>query len=259
MESNPTVFAAASDITVDANERGPIKLLAPGFAVEISSGYGSVSYSLRSLDEVETRQGYDHPLSYVVADHSSSKTVAHFTSREEADKLIAMIFAARAQASKQKAEADDQKKPNPFRRTLFTFAEMVSAAVLIGFIGSGAANIGWNVATPLVSRLTGVPTPAEQYSIDQASTLEQINAVVNSVPTIMQQVRDARIREQFQNMIGSSNAQISRELIGKQMLPSAAADREAHDRQQIIEHIPPYARTPEQAAELEAAQPPTEQ
>ncbi|NMX82760.1 hypothetical protein HBO10_24850 [Pseudomonas sp. WS 5503] len=261
MESNPTIFATASDITVDASERGSIRLLAPGFAVEIASGYGSLSYSLRSLDEVDTRQGYEQPLSYVVADHSTSKTVAHFTTREEADKLVEMISAARDLGAKRKAEdeAEARKKLHPFRRTLFTFAEMLSAAVLIGFIGSGAANIGWNVASPLVSRITGVPTPAEQYSMDRADTLDQINAVVHAVPMIMNQVRNARISEQFQNMVDSSNAQVSRELIGMQMLPSAAADRETHDRQQMLEHIPPFARTPEQAAELDAAQPATEQ
>lgn len=234
METNPTVFAAASDITVDANERGPIKLLAPGFAVEISSGYGSLTYSLRSQDEVDTRQGYEHPLSYVVADHSNSKTVAHFTSREEADKLIEMIFAARNQAAKRKAEAEaeDRKKPNPFRSTLFTFTEMVSAAVLIGFIGSGAANLGWNIASPLVSRITGVPTPAEQYSMDRADSLDQMNAVVDAVPMIMTQVNKARM----------------------QMLPSTAADHDILHRQQILEHIPPFARTAGQAVELDEAE-----
>lgn len=261
MESNPTIFAAASDITVDASERGPIRLLAPGFAVEIASGYGSISYSLRSLDEVDTRQGYEQPLSFVVADHSGSKTVAHFTTREEADRLIEMISAARDLGAKRKVEdeAEARKKLNPFRRTLFTFAEMLSAALLIGFIGSGAANIGWNVASPLVSRITGVPTPAERYSMDQSAASDQINQVLDAVPTVLSAIGKARISEQFQNMVGSSNAQVSRELMMMQMLPSAAADRETLDRQQILEHIPPFARTSEQAAELEAAQPATEQ
>ncbi|QHF00746.1 hypothetical protein LCG56_28735 (plasmid) [Pseudomonas cannabina pv. alisalensis] len=259
METNPTVFAAAADITVDANERGQIQLLAPGFAVEISSGYGSLSYSLRSVDEVDTRQGYEHPLSYVVADHSSSKTVAHFTSREEADKLIGMMFAARDLAAKRKSEAEDLKKPSPFRRTLFTFAEMVSAAVLIGLIGSGAANIGWNVASPLVSRITGVPTPAEQYSLDQTATSNQMDQVLDAVPMVMTAIRNARISEQFQNLHDASKVQGGSELIRMQMLPSASAEPEIHDRQQILEHIPPYARTPEQTAELNAAASATDQ
>ncbi|MBJ2202577.1 hypothetical protein P5706_36020 [Pseudomonas sp. ChxA] len=261
MESNPTIFAAASDITVDASERGPIRLLAPGFAVEIASGYGSLSYSLRSLDEVDTRQGYEQPLSYVVADHSGSKTVAHFTTREEADKLIEMISVARDLGAKRKAEdeAEARKKLNPFRRTLFNIAEMLSAAVLIGFIGSGAANIGWNVASPFVSRITGVPTPAEQYSIDRTDSLDQIKAAVQAVPLIMKEVRNARVNEQFQNLVDTSDAQVRSELIRMQMLPSTEADRETHDRKQMLEHIPPYARTQEQAAELDAAQPATEQ
>ncbi|SBW84444.1 membrane protein [Pseudomonas veronii 1YdBTEX2] len=257
MESNPTVFAAASDITVDANERWGIKLSAPGFVVEISSDHGSLSYSLRSQDEVNTRPGFEHPLSFVVADHSSSRTVAHFTSRKEADKLIEMISAARDLAAKR--EAEEREKPNPFLRTLFTFAEMVSAAVLVGFIGSAAANIGWNIVSPVVSRITGVPTPAEQYSMDQSASSNQINEVLDAVPMFMTAFRNARISEEFQNLIDTSEAQTKSELIRMQLLPSSDADREIHDRQQILKHIPPYARTPEQAAELDAAKSATDQ
>ena len=67
------------------------------------------------------------------------------------------------------------------------------------------------------------------------------------------------MNEQFQNLVDTSDAQVRSELIRMQMLPSTEADRETHDRKQMLEHIPPYARTQEQAAELDAAQPATEQ
>ncbi|MCU9529360.1 hypothetical protein [Pseudomonas mosselii] len=142
MKSTPTVFNAASEITVVPGKRGPLALSAPGYFYEITTGYGGAGMVLRALDEVETRPGFDSPLSYVVSGSGScEKTVVHFSNRLEAERLIEAISAAQG---KKNAPNPYVEIPRNWKSRLLSLGEFCGAALLVGFLGAAAANIGWN-------------------------------------------------------------------------------------------------------------------
>lgn len=142
MKSTPTVFNAASEITVVPNKRGPLGLSAPGYFFEITTGIGGTGMVLRARDEIETRPGFDGPLSYVVTGSENfESTVVHFSNRLEAEKLIEAIQAAQG---KRNAPNPYLEIPRKWKDRLLSLGEFCGAALVVGFLGAAAANIGWN-------------------------------------------------------------------------------------------------------------------
>lgn len=201
MEATPTVFTSAAAVSIAVDDStAVIQLTAPGFLCEVSRGYGSMGMRLRVMEETKVRSGYDAPLFYVVSGHATDTPICHFTSRGDAERLIVNI--CKAQKTTKLVHSLKSRRFGP--ELLKAGVEACAIALLVGVIGSAAANIGWSVASPYGARIAGIPTAAEQDALDEAAYSKQLSELVQAIPSAMRSVSDSQ-SEMWSRQLRESN------------------------------------------------------
>lgn len=254
MESNPTVFKLASEITIIAKCRDTIQLTAPGFVCEVHEGYSGIGVMLRSVDENQVREGFDSPLAYVVSGQVGTSAVCHFTSRAEADRLIANIVETRT--TKDKAH---KIKPEPYQKpwtgVLKTVVEVCAIALTLGFLGSGAANIGWNLASPLGARIADATRTTVLDPTLQSGELKHMRAILAVLPNAVLAAKNEAQLDNIDRNIQESKALQDVAGANEQELNQAYETEKEVQRQQINRMVNDGAsKSPDPAGAYEVVQ-----
>lgn len=194
MEPKLTVFASAAEITINVDSKGEVELSAPGYLCDVRKHLLSNGICLRSAEEDVAREGFDSKLSYIFSDDHNSRPLCHFTSLVEANQLIANIVEARKPL--ESVEKLDERPYVPYRKpwsdVVKSCVEATTIALAVGFLGAGAANIGWNLTAPVAARIAGVPNAAEQYAIDRADYSSQVDDLISAIPEAVRAASNTR-------------------------------------------------------------------